>query len=1562
MTAKSIASPTLSSQDMYCTTSAEVISLGLSEHNTHSPSTYLTAAWSLVIRSYHHVDDVLFGMARNISPTIHAIQISFSSGSTLADILAVAQTQVHKTRDDMTAEEASKIQSSQLVLHFSPEPDREHSVVMECKDMSKESVSVQLKFLNSILSSDEANTLVAHYKSAISQAVHSDAQTPVSIVNLCTEADIKQMQMINGPPVAPLATLIHKLVGKKAEQFPDAIAVDGWDASLTYHELVDLSLKLAASLQHRGITPETIVPILFEKSTWVVAAMLAILQAGGAFMAMETGTPEQRLKQMLDKADITFPYILCSPSQVDVCSRLGFQPIPVTQSSLQHLPIPSTPLQETVVPENRAIVQHTSGSTGFQKGFEVTHQSYCTSAVTHGPSLGMDRSSRIYQFSAFSFDSCLGEILTSLICGACVCIPTAAARNDDLAGSITAMRATWIFMTSSVARLVDPSQVKTLKTVVCGGERVDRSVIAKWTRAVDFFEAWGPSETGVFASCVLVKDPDHDPANIGRPLGCRLWVVDSQDIHKLAPYGCIGELCVEGPTVARGYLNLPDKTAAAFQSRPRWLKDGHGTIYRSGDLARFNADGSLQFIGRDDSQIKHHGQRIELPEIEHTLNAHAHVRSCVVLYPKQGPYSQRLVAVFEFKQLQGRQLSSPIDAFENIRSLKRFAKERLPGYMVPNNWLIVQKMPLNQSTKEDRRLLQHELERMETLLVEEPSIPVHTSAGPNNTQSLDLLIQCVKQVLQRDITVHHSFISQGGDSISAMRLVGICRQQGLQISARSILAADSMLELMRDAALKEGFVSKLNFDEVLSLAQAAVPHLFREIGSNIEAVFPCSPTQEGILISQSKDASLYNTAHSFRLSSSSSPRSLFIPKLEAAWAAVVARHQSLRSVFAEVTSSYSSFIQIVQKAVRISIVVHESVDELSRDLEEQQRVTEPPHRFRVAQQTDGSVVCKLEMSHAITDAVSVQIILEELALAYEERLPSESGPLYSDYISYLNLSKGEDALDYWVAYLENVQPCRLRIPSEEALAVTTNQLASLEFEMNMDADLQQKLQQRNLSIASLLQAAWALLLSEYTSQDEVCFAYISASRHVPVDGISATVGAIVATLPCRLTIRQHESAAELLRQVKQDMLNGLTSSHASLATVMHKANLSLSSTLNSAVSIAHDWQLDRPRGTGLLFDNFAVHDPTDFEIALSTVIGRDNRLYFQLDYWKNTFSKPVVQRLRDAFQTIAMALVGHLDSPLSELNTLSCFDKSLIQIWNQRVPGKLDTCIHSIISGQTVLRGGSEAILSSDCAFSYIELEQASDKMAGLIQQRYGAALDSFIPICFEKSAWAIIALLAVLKAGSAFVLLDSSHPMKRLRSMCQQLQAKVVIVSPITASLWEGELEGLETLECSQKVLQHLNPSRLDPVARPYSAAYAVFTSGSTGEPKAIVTEHAAYCSAVVSRAKAIMRDHSSRHLQYASYSFDTCLEDILTTLMVGGTICVPSEEERMNHLAATMTRMRVTSAEITPTVANMITPSDVPSLKVLLLGGEPVTPGNVQRWAEHVHLINSYVSLLCI
>ncbi|KAK9425245.1 putative Nonribosomal peptide synthetase easA [Seiridium unicorne] len=1376
--------------------------------------------------------------------------------------------------------------------------------------------------------------------------------------------DLERIKAWNTNPIVAVSRCIHEFIEDHARERPNSLAVDAWDISFTYSELIDASDKLAGVLQKLGVVPETIVPLLFEKSGWTVLAMVAVLRAGGAFMCLDPGTPDARLRDMLLRANSTFGSILCSRSLQERCETLdSVGSIVIDAESLVNIRKSSTPLARDVSPENRSIIQHTSGSTGVPKGIEVTHRSYCTAATAHGPRLGISPETRIYQFSSYSFDACLGEIATGLVCGACICVPAEEDRMNRLPESITNTRATWIFLTPTLARLVKPTQVRTLKTLVTGGEPLDKDIITVWSSQLDLIQVYGPSECGVYSTTTLIENPLQSPSNIGHAVSCRTWVVDPDDPDSLASVGSVGELIIESPTVARGYLNLPAQTQSAFLGRLKWAPMDSASLYRTGDLVRYDSDGALLFVGRRDTQIKHNGQRIELTDIEFNLCIQPHVKACVVLYPSAGPYAKRIVALLELSQIQSRNIFGSAETLSQIREVKSLASEGLPTYMVPTDWLSVPEMPLNRSTKIDRMLLLKELEQMDTRLPEEPllfdrkAVPMRDPDSEDHT-GRKVLAEACGQILNlavSEISFERGFISQGGDSILAMSVVALCRENNLHVTVKDILKAGS-LQLVETRLEPDGVelssptaIRQERYDELVAFAKEKCPTAFEH---NIEGVFPCSPAQVGILLSQSKDGSAYSTAHTFEVSSESSSSGVSLLQFSAAWTAVVQRHQALRTIFVEAALDTTSFLQVVCDRASPEIIFYEGPAELydmSSGIPFEEHKL--PHRCHLAQQGN-RLICRLEMSHAIIDGISMQVIFDELALAYERKLPQTQGPPYTPYVSRSLHLPDDDAMDYWQRYLVNVTPCQLKIPQQALLEL--NELKSVQYSIDISQNIQSDLGKiHNISIATLLQAAWAVTLSLYTGQQEVSFAYVTAGRDEDVQGIESAVGAFAKSLISRVDLSPGLTAIELLRAVKHDVLESSTHQHVALADVLHKLNHSSPTLFNTAITVVADW---KSQNTSLKFGCIEVYDPTEYDLAVTGTVRSKDNVHVHLDYWTASFSEGAVRRVGQTLQTVVLRLAENLDESIENLDMLSAIDMAQLRVWNRVLPSSIDTCIHEVIQDRATLQGNAAAICSWDFDFTYYEIEQCSTKFAFQLQG-LGVPPKSLIPICMEKSALTIVALLSVLKIGCGFILLDPSHPKGRLLGMCQTVGASFIVVSPQCAGIWRDT--PLEVVTYTDSNTREIcgKPKRSEEhvLVSADDVAYVVFTSGSTGKPKGIAVQHGAYCSTALARASSMMRDSQSRHLQFASYSFDMSLEDILLTLMVGGCVCIPCEDERSN-LAVAINRMRVNTAELTPSVASMLDPAEVPSLKVLLLGGERVSSADLQRWSGSVAVINAY------
>ena len=542
---------------------------------------------------------------------------------------------------------------------------------------------------------------------------------PIGELNVLSMRDMQQISKWNESAMARCEACVHHFIEENSRQTPQAPAISSWDGSLDYRELDDLSSRVAKHLISLGVGPEVIVPVCFEKSMWAVVAMLAILKAGGAFVPLDPLHPVERLTMIIRKTRATL--VVTSATHSALFEGGAVMICVVGRPLIDVLDDTHTlPSKQGTHSGNAAFVLFTSGSTGQPKGIVQEHGSVCTNALAHGPALGMGPTSRVLQFAAFTFDVSMMDIFTTLILGGCICMPSEYDRMNDIVSFINSRDVNWTFMTPSFSNLIEPDHVPSLKKLALGGEAVTQENIQRWAGKVSLFNCYGPAEIG---TCVVSAMPIVSNARaetVGQRLSSTLcWLTDPSDHNKLVPIGAIGELCVEGPTLAREYLNDSELTATQFVQNPLWMGEIPGrqrTIYKVGDLLRQNSNGSLDFVGRIDSQVKIRGQRVELGEVEHQLSSNPDVAACVVACPKSGQYQKCLVGVVQPSTCPGALVLSPSHQDDSelrvmlphesnisVSELARHMQERVPPYMVPNIWVLVERIPFSSSAKIDRK-------------------------------------------------------------------------------------------------------------------------------------------------------------------------------------------------------------------------------------------------------------------------------------------------------------------------------------------------------------------------------------------------------------------------------------------------------------------------------------------------------------------------------------------------------------------------------------------------------------------------------------------------------------------------------------------------------------------------------------------------------------------------------------------------------------------------------------------------------------------------------------------
>ncbi|KAL3493162.1 hypothetical protein BJX62DRAFT_224020 [Aspergillus germanicus] len=618
---------------------------------------------------------------------------------------------------------------------------------------------------------------------------------------------------------------IHDLIEEQVAARPQQEAVCAYDGSLSYAELSVLALKLGRQLNSLGACPEQRVAILMPKSQWYSVAVLATLKAGAAFVPLDPSHPDNRLRQLIEDIE---PCALIATSSLSARAYTLGCPNVLAIDGMDLDTQPEEQLTSSVNPSNAAYMIFTSGSTGKPKGVVVEHSALATSAVTRGVVLGLGPESRVLQYAPHTFDVSVDEILTTLIHGGCVCVPSESDRFM-IAEFMEATRVNAALLTPTSARTLSPDDVPSLRTLQTGGEVLTEDVNDKWSSRVTLFNVYGPTEASI-ACAISNRTGLHGTGHVlGQAVGGKCWVVDPDDIsQRLAP-GEIGELLIAGPILARGYFRDPARTAASFVQ----LATGE-RVYKTGDLASMDADGTISYHGRKDLEVKIRGQRINIAEVEHAIMQSESVHSAVVEYPRSGPCAKRLVAII-CAECSDSEAEQPVDLFAQakalddqlLRPLLDHVSGVLTAAMVPSKWITLPYLPQTTSTKVDRKQVRTWLEDMETDTYNRIfHSPLEAKAIEDDTDALVAVWSQVLKLKPRHLHLNKSFIRNGGDSIMAMEARTLAHNAGIVVNIHDLLSTQSLHEIGLKAT---------------SSAQSLGPSTFEE---DTDEPFPLSPVQQ----------------------------------------------------------------------------------------------------------------------------------------------------------------------------------------------------------------------------------------------------------------------------------------------------------------------------------------------------------------------------------------------------------------------------------------------------------------------------------------------------------------------------------------------------------------------------------------------------------------------------------------------------------------------------------------------------------------------------------------------
>ena len=1539
-------------------------------------SVHIFAAWALVTARHADTQNTVFGtilsgrtvalpgIERVVGPTISSVPfcLELPLEGTVGDLLEVTTTTsskmasfAHRGLQNIRrlGPEVEAMCDFQTILVIQPDQEikapcgtefahdasqnlsnfNNYGLMLEIC-MKSQQLTITASLDEVLIGRAEIESMLRQFDNVLQQLVQCSSNTKLSEISLVSKEEIRSIVYNQCRPPLAQQTLVQDLIKAQVSARKNEVAIESWDGVLTYARLDDLSSRLATFLAHHAnYRQSSIIPICFEKSYWAVVCVLGVLKAGGAVLLLDPANPLARLHQIIKEARAEL--ILCDRKHaLDIKAKFVIE---VTGEFLEMLPVDQS-LNIEILSSSPAFIISTSGSTGKPKLIIHTHEGICHSISGYASTLKISQNSRILQFAAYSFDISINEILAALFHGGCLCIPSESERLNNLASCMRTAQVTWLFAVPSflLHSGLLPEHVPCLETLVLGGEPLGQDLLDIWSSKVNLMTAYGPAECQICTAGSLAE-----PRNIGHVNGCISWIVDSSNVNILMPIGMEGELIIQGPVVAHGYLNAPDE---AFRVCPDWLPADtkSSPLYKTGDLVKYNADGSLAYFGRvGDTQAKIRGQRLDLCEVEYHSRKllPSNLKSAaVVVDVGEHPY----LVLFVSGQLFGDgSLAKELrDLTQGIWSGLR---DVVPSYMIPGGIIYLDEIPVTASGKTDRRKLQAIKIDMGNMITEQTSSAEQDRRPLTpREQVLQSIWAEILKVEASEISANSNFLRLGGDSIQAIRLVTVARAADIHLTVSDIFEHPKLHDMATLAVISTTDDDPAPF----SLVQGPIAVIMGDGAAQckiqtdqIEDMYPCTPLQEG-LFALSQKAGAYIARSVFEL-----PATIDLEKFKSAWQETTNLNAIMRTSI--VQSESNGLLQVVTKN-QIPWNESSSLEEYIKS-DTVMQLGDILTRFAIV---EGKYLV-LSQHHATYDGFSLPHIFHQTEQIYKTGTIDSVQAPYSRFVKHVIDQENAASLEFWAREMTDAasSPFPASKPDYQPKPSAYRKL-----EMGLLPS------HGEITTATLLRSAWALVISNYVNSADVTIGVTLSGRQASIRDIEKIRGPTITTVPVRVTLDMNSSIEHYLKEVQQKAVKAIPYEQFGLQNIKKTSSEAKTACNFENLLIIHPAPRSVPTKDSIhvpYFGRTSGNDATFRTYGLNvecTIKGKEG-ITLEAFFDSDLLDEVQMMRILGQFQHVVKQLSRPKGRMLRDLEVISPQDKEEISAWNAARPMNQDkeTCVHHVIALQSRLR---PAVCSWDGDLTYEQLEKLSSRLAYHLLC-LGITVETMVPVCFEKRLWTIVAVMAVMKAGGCFVSLDPSHPRQRLQNIIQQTQAPVVLTSRRQNWQIPGAMEVCE--ESLAKLPQPPREEWVNEDLQPGAAVYCLFTSGSTGLPKGVVIEHGAFCAASSARRDLLRLNSESRVLQFSSYSFDVSVEDILSTLMAGGCICIPSEEERLNDLSRTMRTMGVNFANLTPSVASLLRPEEVPDLKVLALGGEPMTEQHVLTWSDRVHLINFYGPTEC-
>ncbi|MFF2810183.1 amino acid adenylation domain-containing protein [Streptomyces sp. NPDC058000] len=1417
-----------------------------------------------------------------------------------------------------------------------------------------EGIAVEVEFATELFDKASAELMVRRLERLLRAALAHPARPVGELAVLSEEERHQQLVTWNATDHEAPAASLRELFEAQADRTPDADAVRCEDVCLSYAVLDARANRLARLLRTHGVGPESYVALALPRSADLPVALLAVAKTGAAYLPVDPDHPADRLAYVFaDAAPVCVLTTGALARQLPATdARLVVLDAPDTTAVLADLPdgrLTGAERPAGTTPDSPAYAIYTSGSTGRPKGVVVSAGNLVNFLSAMRQVFTPQPSDRLLAVTTIAFDIAGLELYLPLICGASVRLATSEEVRDTprLAALLASSGATFMQATPSLWQgLVDqfPEALHGLRILV-GGEALPTPLAHTLaTHAASVTNLYGPTETTIWSTLADITGEGGAP--IGRPIGnTQAYVLDTR--LRPLPVGVPGELYLAGRGLARGYRGRPAVTAERFVANP--FGGAGARMYRTGDLVRWRADGQLEFVGRVDHQVKVRGFRIELGEIESAVAGHPAVGQVTALVREDRPGDQRIVAYV----VPARGCEAPAAA-----ALRRHAATLLPEYMLPAAFVVLDALPLTPNGKVDRAALPV------------PDSAPSTGSREPRTAREEILCGIFAEVLGIERAgADDDFFALGGHSLLATRLTSRVRAAfGVELAVRDLFEAPTVAGLARRLDGAAG-------------ARAALEPAARP------ARIPLSFAQRRLWFLDKLEGpnATYNVPMLLRLSGE-----LDVPALRAALADLTGRHESLRTVFPDVDgkpyqlvldgAAARPVVEVVDtddgQAPELITAAARHAFDLTRDI---------PLRAWVFTTAPEEHALLILAHHIAADGASLAPLAHDLSVAYTARLAGSAPaftPLpvqYADYTLWQQATLGdEDApdsviraqMDHWRTALAGV-PEELELPTDRprpAVAGYRGDNVAFAWDAELHAGVARLARAHQCSVFMVLQAGLAALLTRLGAGTDIPIGTPIAGR--TDDALEDLVGFFVNTLVLRTDTSGDPTFAELLGRVRETDLAAYAHQDVPFERLVELVNPTRSLAHHPLFQVmlvlqnTEEAQLALPGLRAGLEDVNTGAAKVDLAFNMEELYSAERApagLAGTVEFATDLFDRETARVLAERLERLLRAVVADASLPVATLDVLSPAERhQLLVEWNDTAREVPPTTLPDLFRTQAARTPHAPAVEHEGRTLTYAELNTRANRLAHELMNR-GAGPERIVALQLPRSLNLVVAVLAVLKAGAAYLPVDPEYPADRIDYMLRDAEPVLVLT---TADDVAPPVPGLPTLAVPGDADAWPHRPDTDPTDADRTAplllghpAYVIYTSGSTGRPKGVVVAHTGMASFATDKIDRCGIEEGSRVAQFASPSFDASVLEMWLALLSGACLVIPPAGPLAGAvLAQHLAELRINHVALAAAALASMPAAPLPELRTLTVGGDAFTGEVVARWAGGRRMVNGY------